>query len=135
MKDIDGFHDKLDLDPPENVEITYEKAVFNEDKITDADDDYRYLRNKMRKFMASGEFILSKSINALNSDPTPRMIEASSLILRNILKISENLLNLHKDVKVILKKEDEVDKEIKKDDNTLSASLVDIIEGINEIGK
>lgn len=131
MKNIDSFTDKLDLPEPENVEIEYEAPVFSDDKKEDVENDYKFLRDKMRYFMASGEFILQKSINALNSDPSPRMIEASSLILRNILKISDNLFELHKNSKIILK-EDGIEEKSKEDD-TISASLVDIIAGINTI--
>ena len=128
MKDIDSFETKLDLPELGDVEIEYEAPVFSDDKREDVETDYKFLRDKMRYFMASGEFILQKSINALNSDPSPRMIEASSLILRNILKISERLIELHKDTKIILK-EDVVDDK-PEEDNKISASLVDIIEGI-----
>lgn len=133
MKNIDGFTEKLDLPIPEDVKIEYDIPIFHKDRKNDAEDDYRHLREKMRFFLASGEFILTKSINALNCDPNPRIIEASSLILRNILKISDNMLTLHEKTKVIMK-EDEV-KDENKDENKdkITASLVDIIAGINKI--
>ena len=121
---------KLDLPELEQVDIKYDSPVFSDNKMDDANDDYKFLREKMRYFMASGEFILNKAINALNSDPNPRIIESSSLILRNILKISDNILNLHKETKIILK-EDKVE-ETKKDGGKITASLVDIISAIQK---
>lgn len=134
MKSIDSFETKLDLPELEDVEIKYEKPVFNEDKIDDADEDYKYLRDKLRFFMSSGEMVLSKAVNSVASDPSPRGIEAASLILRNVLKISETILNLHKETKNILKP-NKVEENTKDKDNILSASLVDIISEINKIEK
>ena len=133
--DIDNFESKLDLDQPENVEIEYEKPNFNEDKMDDAEEDYQFLRNKLRFFIAAGEFILSKSINAINENSSPRAIEASSLILRNVLKISETTLNLHSKTKILMKKDDAVEEKSGTNPSKITSSLVDIISEINKIEK
>lgn len=132
LKDL-GFESKLDLPPIEDIEIKYDSPVFNDNRIDDAEADYRYLRDKLRMFMASGEMILSKAINAVVSDPNPRGIEASSLILRNVLKISETILNLHKNTKELT--EDDKNPADSKENNTITTSLVDIIDNITRMEK
>lgn len=128
-----GFADKLNIkdehEEEKKVEIDYDEPKFNDDKNIDIQDDYKYLRSKMRFLMASGEFILNKSLQSLLNDTSPRQVEAASLILRNVVKISGEILSLHEKTKNLLKinpSKDEQDE----DDNKIKTSLVDIIKQI-----
>ena len=132
MKTI-SFDEKLNIDDGQEeeikIEIKYKKPKFHEKQIDDINSDYKFLRNKMRFLMASGEVILNKSLISLSNDPSPRAIEASSIILRNVVKISSEILTLHEKTKNLVKEETT---ELETDDGTVKSSLVDII---NEIQK
>ena len=127
-----GFVDKLNIDDEheeeQKVDIQYEEPKFNNDQLVDAKDDYKYLRSKMRFLMASGEFILNKSLQSLLNDTSPRQVEAASLILRNVVKISGEILSLHEKTKSLSKTESP--KNGSDTDEGIKTSLVDIIKQI-----
>ena len=130
------FNEKLDIDDiletDEPVNIEFENPTFSDNQIDDTKEDYRFLRAKMRFLMASGEYILNKSLVSLNNDQCPRTIEAASLILRNVVKISSEILSIHEKTKVLFKDDTDSKTDLEDGQKKIKSSLVDIIKELGD---
>jgi hypothetical protein len=125
------FIEKLNIDDiledEVPVKIEFETPSFFDNQIDDAKEDYRFLRTKMRFLMASGEYILNKSLISINNDQSPRTVEAASLILRNVVKISSEILSIHEKTKELFKEDKNAKTDAEDGKKKIKSSLVDII--------
>ena len=109
--------------------IDYEEAEFNEDSTDDLVDDYKYIRNKLRYSIAVSEAILKKSMVLMALEPSARVIEGCSTIIKTMGDLTDKMVDLHGKRKKIFQIDvknntPETDKE---NSDTVNARLDDIL--------
>lgn len=93
-----GLEEKMDL-PYRKIEIEVPKLNFNENPKDDAYDDYKDERNRLKRLLISGETILEFALEDLEIDRSPKAIDATSNLIKNICGISEKIFDLHKQLR------------------------------------
>ena len=99
-KDQKGVNEKLDMDDdlvdPRALEIEVEECTFDQDDPDmDVREDYEFIRRKLRWSIAACEKVFSHALRDLVSDPSPRVVEGCSMILKTVTESTNQLFQLH----------------------------------------
>lgn len=124
-----GIADKLNIEDLDPLEIVEEECVFNDNHDDDVKNDYQFIRRKLRKSVAASETILEQVLKNIKIDPSPRVVEGCSQIIRIMIDASRELQNIQEKQSKFVSKMKESGK-IKEDGekiNTIKSSLNEII--------
>jgi len=131
-----GIAEKFDIDDIEPIEVKEEEFYFNEDYDQDVEDDYKFIRSKLRRSIAISEAILNQGLKAINIAPDAKSIDACSGSVKIMISAAKELQDMHekriKTKKDISKNEN---KEDEKEEKKSKYSLNDILDLIQERNK
>lgn len=105
-----GVADKLDIDDIDPLEIPEEECFFNEDHDKDVEEDYKFVRKKLRKCVGACEVVLAQALKDIQVNPGPRTVEGCSALIKTMIEASKELQNVQEKHKKLFKK-DKLDKE------------------------
>jgi len=118
-----GISEKLNIeDNVEELKVEVEDCSFDSnDPSKDVVEDYIYIRKKLRYSVAACEAVLKAALKDMANNPSARVVEGCSAIIKTITECTNQLLSVHEKRKKIFlikteeekPKDDEEDKGIK----------------------
>lgn len=97
---LNGVSKKMDIkDDFEPVELKPVECTFSEDPNDDLNEDYRFIRTKLRFAMAASEDVLMGALKQMRNDPSARIVEGCSAIIRTMGDCTKQILDLHQQKK------------------------------------
>lgn len=94
---IENKNNKQELLPKdENNQIT----ILEKDETAhkeEIQEDYTLVRGTLRSLLSQGEIALGEMITLITESASPRMVEVSGGLIKNIADVGKTLMELHKD--------------------------------------
>jgi len=96
INNILNMTDDLEEKIAEEIEIVPEDCTFDEkNPEKDIAEDYKFIRNKLRYSIAACEAVFAHALRDLAANPTPRVVEGCSTILKTITECTSQLFDVH----------------------------------------
>jgi len=112
--------DEIDDEQEKNeIVITNENSTLMKRSETDSLDDYNTVRNSMIQTISAGRDALEGILQVAQDTDSPRAYEVFATLMKNLAETSEKLLQVHKTIKDIHRKNISTDRH----DNNLSGTL------------
>lgn len=103
MKKVDevfNINEDLEDEVQEVITIVPEKCTFDkEDPDNDIIEDYVFIRKKLRYGIAASEKVFELALRDLSLNPSPRVVEGCSTIIKTITECTNQLLTVHEKLK------------------------------------
>ncbi len=130
-----GITEKLDIDDVEPLEVKEEEYSFSDVYEDDINDDYRFIRAKLRTSVATCEAILQTALKAITISPNPKSVDACSNTVKIMISASKELQDMHeRQIKMNKLNGKSESKESLSDSTPKEHSLNDILDEIQEKG-
>lgn len=112
MSKPNGIEKRLDIEPREFKIEPLE--IHNENIIKDYEFDYNFVRVKLLNSIHKADKILDRALELAESDIHPRVIDATSSLLRTMSENSKDLMSMHKEMINMKEKFGVLEKELAK---------------------
>jgi hypothetical protein len=122
MKLVDEILEQEEIKEVELEEIN----IVSEGTATDITSDYEFAREKIITSIIRSSEVLDTAVSEVKLSPSPRSIEAAAAIAKNINEATENLMKLHKEIRLIEPSENNKEEA----DKGITASLTDVLREI-----
>lgn len=134
-----GVNEKLDMDDDlvdeADLEIIPDECSFDRvNPDNDVAEDYEYIRKKLRWSIAACEKVFEMALRDLVANPSPRVVEGCSTIMKTVTECTSQLFTLHGSYRKIPRREEpeETDEEGGGKKPALKATVNDIIDALDE---
>lgn len=126
-----GIADKFDIEDIDTITVKEEQCTFHDDQFDDIEEDYKFIRKKLRYCVAASETVFSQSLRQVTTDPSPRCIEGCSQIIKVIIEATKELQAIHEKQRKFKKEQPKQEPKTEDGKNTVKSTLNDIMSEIN----
>ncbi len=137
MRKDEKINDILDMDTDEieevcMVEIPEDDLSFSENHENDIDEDYKFIRTKIRRTVLACETLLDATVKRISINTSPMVIQSAAAILKVMVESSKELQNIHQKQKTM---KNEKKPAGEKEDGVIEATVHEIMDSMESKDK